>query len=159
MSTRGRKAVQRVVSENYNSQQPSEYTALSEQMVRSSGCWGLQFGRGPSPGGRRTLSQLQITRGAGSFPPCSVSMVMVQAKAWDLAAVGALFPLSPLHHLFHLHTWPRAAATASARGEGFCHHRVALLDSIAGYSSLKPRSSAPATSSSGTQGVLKQRQN
>lgn len=67
-------------------------------------------------GGLRTLFQVPKKCGAGSLPPSSVSMVMVPAQARDLAAAGAPLPLPPLHHLLHLHTWPGAAAAASAPG-------------------------------------------
>lgn len=39
-------------------------------------------------------------------------------KAPGFGSGGARFPLPPLHHLLHPHTWPRAATTASAPRPG-----------------------------------------
>lgn len=91
-------------------------------------------------GGRGTHSQVPEKCGAGSFQPSLVSMVMIPAKARDLAAAGAPLLLPPLHHLLHLHTWPGAAAAASAPGSGILLPQGGASRRLRGLLFLRPRS-------------------
>lgn len=109
---------------------------------------------------------------AGSSLPSSVSMVMVPAKARDLAAAG------PPSHSFLLTICstftpgPEPRPPPPHPDRGFCHHRVARVDESAGYSSLRLWSPSPrlpppsdpgvpdsSLSSLAVRGFLKHRQN
>lgn len=109
--------------------------------------------------------------GAGSFLPSAVSMVMVPAKARDLAAAGL-----PSHSLlfticstFTPGSEPRPPPPHPDRG--FCRRRVARADGSAGFSPRlwspssrlpspsNPGVPAPSLSSLRIRGFLKHRQN
>lgn len=83
--------------------------------------------------------------GAGSFLPSSVSMVMVPAKARDLAAAG------PSSHslLFTICSTftpgPEPRPPPPHPGGGFRRHRVARVDGSAGCSRLRPGSPSPSS--------------